>query len=111
MFNYDVLYLFQKKRNYENESKSNWIVIQVIMSSMQKSTCRIVNDWPLGIPYHLFKHVLQHVAVACWAIKTGWFLKGVCLPSFFGLAGDNRTSINSLACKDITAIPFFLIYK
>src|SRR5271165_3748511 len=57
---------------------------------------------PFGIPCHFSRQPRQQVAVACWATKIGWFLIGVCLPSFGGLAGARRSSMNFSPC-DITA--------
>jgi hypothetical protein len=39
---------------------------------------------PFSIPCHFDMHPRQQVAVACWAMKTGCPLIGVCLPSFYG---------------------------
>ena len=39
-------------------------------------------------------HPRQHVAVACWAMKTGCPFIGVCLPSFFGKSGAGNPGIN-----------------
>src|SRR3546814_1045409 len=47
---------------------------------------------PAGMPCHLARQLRQHVAVACWAIKTGWPRIGVCLPSLTGSAGASRFS-------------------
>jgi hypothetical protein len=48
--------------------------------------------------------------VACWAIKTGCPLIGVCLPSFFGYWGAILILIKSIACCLIVSIPLFWIY-
>src|SRR5271157_4025765 len=61
-----------------------------------------VRAYPLGIPCHFSRQPRQQVAVACWATKIGWFLIGVCLPSFGGLAGARRSSMN-FSPSDITA--------
>ena len=48
------------------------------------SISSLFNALPFLIPCHFWIKLRQQVAVACWAIKTGCPLIGVCLPSFFG---------------------------
>src|SRR3546814_9310905 len=67
------------------------------------------------MPCHLARQLRQHVAVACWAIKTGWPRIGVCLPSLTGSAGASRFStIRSMIAQSAnpalpgTCAPFLL---
>jgi len=54
---------------------------------------------------HFSRQPRQQVAVACWAMKTGWFRIGVCLPSLAGSAGANRSETNCPACSRIVSRP------
>ena len=85
------------------------------MSTFTIYPCSLsVSSLPFGIPCHLKRHPLQHVAVACCAMKTGWPFGapriGVWLPSFLGSAGARRRCTISAACLRTVSIPFSRMY-
>jgi len=66
--------------------------------------------WPFSMPCHFARQPRQHVAVACCAMNTGCPLKGVCLPSFRGLASLNRFTTKSSASPRTAVRPFLSRY-
>lgn len=82
--------------------------IHVIITSTKYSCCIRLNSLPGCIFVPLSNALLQHVAVACCATKTGCPFIGVCFPSFGITAGASLFAINSLACSLIVSKPFHL---
>jgi hypothetical protein len=66
--------------------------------------------WPFPMPCHFARQPRQQVAVACCAMNTGCPLKGVCLPSFRGLAAPNRFTSRSSASGRTALRPFLSRY-
>jgi hypothetical protein len=66
--------------------------------------------WPFPMPCHFARQPRQHVAVACCAMNTGCPLKGVCLPSFRGLASPNRFRSRPSASARTAFRPFLSRY-
>ena len=69
------------------------------------------NSLFFGTLYHLFRQPRQQQAQACWALKTGCPLIGVCLPSFGITAGARRVRIKSAAWERITFMSLLLTYS
>lgn len=84
--------------------------IHPIINITMNSTSFSFSALPFSNPCHFWIYFRQQVAVACWAMKTGCPLIGVCFPSFLGYSGATLEFMKSLVCFLIISMPLFSIY-
>src|SRR5699024_3756690 len=89
------LFVFHIYSPYDGLFVSISLSTQSIITFIMYSFCLGVSSFPARILCHFSRQPLQQVAVACWAIKTGWPRIGVCFPSFGITAGASLFSIKS----------------